>query len=215
MNAFSSWSGGKDSCHALYRSLREGHVVRALFTMLHESGSFCRSHGTSRIILERQAEALGLPIHFGSATWEGYEAAFKEEISRLRGTGIEAGVFGDIDLQEHRDWVERVCGELGITPILPLWEGDRAGLAREFADLGFRAVVISVRKDLLGEEWLGRDFDRRCIDELEEAGIDPSGEAGELHTFVYDGPLFSHPVGFHAGVTTEHNGYLWLELRPA
>ncbi|NPV58587.1 MAG: diphthine--ammonia ligase [Actinobacteria bacterium] len=215
LNAFSSWSGGKDSCHALYRSLREGYGVSALFTMLHESGGFCRSHGTSRSLLERQAEALGIPVRFGSATWEGYEVAFKLEVSSLVAGGIEAGVFGDIDLQEHRDWVERVCGELSITPLLPLWGGDHAGLAREFVELGFSAAVISVRKDTLTAEWLGRDFDLSCIEELEEAGVDPAGEGGEFHTFVYDGPLFRHPVAFQKGKTRERNGYLWLELLPS
>lgn len=210
--AFSSWSGGKDSCHALYRSLREGHRVRYLFTMLHESGGFCRSHGTSRTLLERQAEALGIPIRFGSATWEGYEQAFKEEVSGLKATGIEAGVFGDIDLQEHRDWVERVCDELGIAPLLPLWGGDHAGLAREFVELGFTAVVISVKKDMLGAEWLGRDFDLDAVAELEGTGVDPAGEGGEFHTFVYDGPLFQRPVGFRQGDKREQNGYLWLDL---
>ena len=212
--AFMSWSGGKDSCHALYRASRLGHEVKALLTMLHESGGFCRSHGTARSLLERQAEALGIPIRFGSSTWEGYEEAFKLEVSNLKSGGVEAGVFGDIDLQEHRDWVERVCGELVITPLLPLWGGDRAGLAREFVQLGFRAVFISVKKGLLGARWLGREFDRRAITELEEAGVDPSGEAGEFHTFVFDGPLFRHPVALRRGKARERNGYLKLELLP-
>lgn len=189
--------------------------MKMLFTMLHENGEISRSHGISRALLERQARTLGIPIRFGSATWDGYEQAFKEEISGLKASGVEAGVFGDIDLQEHRDWVERVCGETGIVPLLPLWGGDHAGLARDFAELGFRAVVVSVKRELLGAEWLGRDLDLQAIEELEEVGVDPSGEGGEFHTFVYDGPLFGHPVEFRTGETGEANGYLRLELLPA
>lgn len=210
--AFSSWSGGKDSCHALHRALAEGHEVRALFTMLHESGRFSRSHGISRELHERQAEALGMPIRFGSATWEGYEETFKAEVARLKPAGVAAGVFGDIDLEEHRDWVERVCGELAITPLLPLWREDHAALAREFVDLGFRAVIVSVRADTLPREWLGRDLDHAAIDELAELGVDPAGESGEYHSFVYDGPLFGRAVSFRPGAVAEADGYTWLNL---
>jgi uncharacterized protein (TIGR00290 family) len=212
LTAFSSWSGGKDSCHALYRALAEGHEVCALLTMLHEGGAFSRAHGTSRALHERQAEALGLSIHFKSATWEGYEEAFKAEVAQLKSAGIAAGVFGDIDLQEHRDWVEKVCGELAITPLLPLWQEDHAALAREFIGLGFRAVIISVRKGTLPEEWLGRELDHAAIDEMTEMGVDPAGENGEYHTFVYDGPLFGRAVSFRPGAVTEVDGYTWLNL---
>ncbi len=210
--AFSSWSGGKDSCHAMYRALRQGHRILCLLTMMHESGEFSRSHGTSQALLKSQAEALGIPIRFGGSTWDGYEDALREEVSGLKALGIQAGVFGDIDLQEHRDWVERFCADLALTPLLPLWGGDHAGLAREFVELGFQAVVVSVRKDALGEEWLGRILDHRALAELEDSGVDPAGENGEYHTFVCSGPLFRHPVAFRAGELSEQDGHLQLDL---
>ena len=137
LTAFSSWSGGKDSCLALHRSLAGGNSVAVLFTMTHESGGFLRTHGTPGALIERQAEALGLPVRFASSTWQGYEAAFKEEVARLKSGGIEAGVFGDIDLAEHREWIERVCAEMAIEPLLPLWGEKREDLVLEFIDLGY------------------------------------------------------------------------------
>ncbi len=189
--------------------------MKSLFTMLHESSRISRAHGISRALHELQAEALEIPMTFGSATWEEYERAFKEQVSGLKAAGVEAGVFGDIDLPEHREWVERVCGEMGIAPLLPLWGEDHTSLAREFAELGFHAVIVSVKRELLGAEWLGRDFDLRAIEGLEEVGVDPSGEGGEFHTFVFDGPLFRRCVGFSMGEIKERDGYLGLELHPA
>jgi uncharacterized protein (TIGR00290 family) len=192
--AFVSWSGGKDSCLALHRAVAAGRPVLALFCMLHEGGAFSHSHGVSREALAAQAEALGLPVRFGSATWEGYEAAFKEEVGRMRGHGVAAGVFGDIDLAEHRAWVERVCRELGIEPLLPLWGQERRELVMELVNLGYRAVIISVRMEYLSREWLGRVLDLSALRELEAAGVDPCGEGGEFHTFDVSGPHFAPPV---------------------
>ncbi len=212
--AFASWSGGKDSCLALHRALAGGRPVSALFCMLHEEGKFSRSHGVSRELLAAQAEALGIPIRFGSATWEGYEEAFKEEVRRLRAQGIAAGVFGDIDLAEHRAWIERVCGELGIEPLLPLWGEERRKLVTEFVNLGYRAMIISVRMEQLSSEWLGRELDLSALRDLEAAGVDPCGEGGEYHTFVFSGPLFAHPVDLQADGVAERDGHLQLELMP-
>ncbi|MDI6874001.1 Dph6-related ATP pyrophosphatase [Candidatus Solincola sp.] len=196
MKAFVSWSGGKDSCLALYRGLAAGYRINALFCMLHEGGKYSRSHGLPRELFAAQARAMGLPISFACSTWEGYEEAFKEGVEELRRKGVRAGIFGDIDLAEHREWVERISDELGILPLLPLWGENRRKLVEEFIDLGFRALVVSVRKDCLLGDWLGRTLDREILEEMERAGIDPAGENGEFHTFVYAGPLFREPVRY-------------------
>lgn len=215
MNAFMSWSGGKDSCLALYRALSRGHRVMSLFTMLREDGEVSRSHGISKDLLIMQAEALRLPIAFGSAAWRDYEAAFRGAIALMKQLGIEAGVFGDIDLVEHREWIERVCGELNIEPLLPLWGEDRSKLAEEFVDLGFRALIVTVRGECLPERWLGRTLDRETLRELADEGVDPTGEGGEFHTFVYGGPLFHRPLDFSLGEVVERDGYLQLQLYKA
>lgn len=159
-----------------------------------------------------QAEALGLPVLFGSTTWEGYGQTFKEKVTSLKSQGINAGVFGDIDLAEHREWVERVCEELEITPLLPLWGKERRKLVEEFINVGLQAMIISVRKECLSGEWLGRTLNRTALNEPEEAGVDPAGEGGEFHTFVFAGPLFFHPVDFSLGEIIERDEHLQLQV---
>lgn len=212
--AFCSWSGGKDSCLALYRSRLVSHRILALFSMLQEDGILSRSHGLSREMLESQAQALGIPIRFGKSSWEEYEQSFKIEVERLKKKGVNSGIFGDIDLEAHREWVERVCSELGIRPLLPLWKEERKSLARELVDLGFQAVIISIRENAMSPGWLGETFTLEAIDRLEEEGIDPTGEDGEFHTFVFDGPLFRFPVKFKVGEISRRDGHLQLSLHP-
>lgn len=214
MKAFISWSGGKDSCLALHRSLAKGLPINSLLCMLHENGRYSRSHGISLDLLTAQAESLGFPVHFGSATWENYEAVFKDRVRFLKSEGVDTGIFGDIDLPEHRSWVEKVCRELELEPLLPLWGEERKKLAREFINLGYRALIVSVRTDVLDGDWLGRTFDLAALRDLEERGIDPCGEGGEFHTFVFSGPLFSYPLDLDKGSVLERHGHLQLELFP-
>jgi uncharacterized protein (TIGR00290 family) len=165
-------------------------------------------------MLESQAQALGIPIRFGKSSWEEYEQSFKIEVERLKKKGVNSGIFGDIDLEAHREWVERVCSELGIRPLLPLWKEERKSLARELVDLGFQAVIISIRENAMSPGWLGETFTLEAIDRLEEEGIDPTGEDGEFHTFVFDGPLFRFPVKFKVGEISRRDGHLQLSLHP-
>lgn len=99
-------------------------------------------------------------------------------------------MFGDIDLDAHREWIERVCAELSIKPILPLWRGDREKLLRRFIELGFEAIVVAVKEEISGLQWLGRKVDEEFLDDAKRVGIDLCGEEGEYHTFVIDGPIF-------------------------
>ena len=112
---FCSWSGGKDSCLALSRASRDGGTPRALLTMLTEGGVRSRSHGLAKPVLEAQAQSLGVSLVTRASTWEHYEVAFRTALAEFRAAGIERGVFGDIDLQPHLDWVQRVCAAEGIT----------------------------------------------------------------------------------------------------
>ena len=198
-NAFSSWSGGKDSCLALYVAERAGHRVDFLLNMLTADGTYSRSHGLRPAMLQRQAEAMGREIVFGRADWDGYEKAFSERLAFLKSKGVGTGVFGDIDLADHRDWVERVCAAAGLAAVLPLWGKGREELLENFFSSGFQAVIVSVKESAMGAEWLGRMLDRAAVEEFRETGIDICGEGGEYHTFVYDGPTFRHPVSWSLG----------------
>jgi uncharacterized protein (TIGR00290 family) len=192
LKVFSSWSGGKDGCLALYRAKAAGMDVRYLANMVTADGQRSCSHGISAAVIERQAEALGIPIAQCRTTGETYESEFIKLLQDFKRDGIEGGVFGDIDFEPHREWIARVCAGAGVTPHLPLWQEDQAKLLEEFLDAGFTAVVVAVRADLLGKEALGRIVNREFLAYLEglEKGITPCGEAGEFHTLVIDGPLF-------------------------
>lgn len=197
LKAFVSWSGGKESTLAFYRAMKNGIQSVCLINMLSEDGSYSRSHGINSELIKAQAEAIGIPIIQPKTTWESYEDNFKDTIMQLKNEGVEAGVFGDIDLQEHREWVERVCRETGIKAILPLWGEEREKLLMDFITSGFKAIVCSTNASFLGSEWLGREVDYKFIEDLKALGnIDLCGEKGEYHTFVYDGPIFREPVKF-------------------
>jgi diphthine-ammonia ligase len=192
--AFVSWSGGKDGCLSCYRAEEEGIKVRFLLNMIREDGTRSRSHGLAVGILQLQAQALGIPLVQRQASWDDYEEQFKDALRGFKTEGVDSGIFGDIDFNEHRAWVDRVCGETGLTPRLPLWGLAQDKIMSDFVGLGFEAIIVSTKADLLGKEWLGRKIDRKFLEELVELGktkgITPCGEAGEFHTLVTNGPLF-------------------------
>jgi uncharacterized protein (TIGR00290 family) len=192
MRSFFSWSGGKDSMLALHRALAAGHEVQALLAMFDESGERSRSHALPPSLMQAQADALGLPLVMRQATWATYEAVFTE-LRAFAAAGITHGLFGDIDLQPHRDWEEKVCAAAGIEAVLPLWQEPRRALVDELLALGYRARVVCVDARFLDASFCGREFDAAFIAGL-PAGVDACGENGEFHTFVFDGPRFRRPV---------------------
>lgn len=208
--ALCSFSGGKDSCLALWRAQQQGVDVRTLLVMFEESGERSRSHAIPLPLIERQAQALGLDLIVRNASWQSYESVFIDALRTLRVSGHDTAVFGDIDLQPHRDWEEKVCAAADIKPVLPLWLGDRAVLAREVIDSGFRAVVVCTDSRYLSDEFCGREYDAAFLRDL-PSEVDACGENGEFHTFVYAGPNFTAPVqcvidGFEDVVTAPKYG---------
>ncbi|MFQ6121760.1 MAG: diphthine--ammonia ligase [Dehalococcoidales bacterium] len=192
---FASWSGGKDSCLACYRAVVSGLEVRYLANTVTEDGKRSRSHGLPAGVLRMQSQAMGIPLVQRRTTQDNYEAEFKSMLRTFKQQGVDGGVFGDIDFEEHRQWVERVCQEVDIVPHLPLWGENQGEILKDFIDLGFEAIVVVTKADLLGEEWVGRRIDLDFIKHLEKLrekkSITPCGEAGEYHTLVTDGPLFN------------------------
>lgn len=191
---FVSWSGGKDSCLACYLATGSGLKVRYLANMITEDGKRSWTHGQTPELLQVQAQAMGIPLVQRRTTGETYEDEFISMLRSFKTQGIDGGVFGDIDLAEHRQWVERVCRQVEITPHLPLWEKSQDKILRDFVHLGFEAIVVAAKADLFGEEALGQKIDWDFIKHLEELrrtkGITLCGESGEYHTLVIDGPLF-------------------------
>jgi len=193
--AFCSWSGGKDSCLALDRAIKNGYQISRLLTMFDETGERSRSHAVSLEVMRAQAESLGLELIAPIASWQNYQQVFIEELVKLKSQNIEMAIFGDIDLQAHRDWEEQVCAAAEIEAVLPLWNENRLDLVNEFLASGFRSVVICVNEKYLPKEFCGRVFDREFIKDLPE-DVDACGENGEFHTFVFDGKLFVNPVPY-------------------
>jgi len=198
-----SFSGGKDSCLALWRARQSGLDVGAVVNVLEESGERNRSHGVPRSLLEAQARSLDVELMAPATSWRDYEARFTEMLENLKARGFEVVVFGDIDLQAHRDWEEKVCARAGIECHLPLWHEPRLELAHEIVRLGFRAVVVCVDSRFLDDGYCGRIYDERFIANL-PANVDACGENGEFHTFVFDGPGFREPVRYELAATEEY-----------
>ncbi|MBA7683038.1 hypothetical protein ES703_91394 [subsurface metagenome] len=213
---FTSWSGGKDSCLACYRASASGLKVRYLANMITEDGKRSWTHGLSSELLQVQSQAIGIPLIQRRTTMANYETTFKDMLLTLKGEGVSGGVFGDIDLEEHRQWVERVCREVEMTPYLPLWGQSQETVLSDFVRLGFEAIVVAVRADLFGEEWLGRkvdlDFINYLVELRETEDFTLCGEAGEYHTLVTDGPIFSQRLEILETNKVLREGHWFLEI---
>ncbi len=214
MKAFVSWSGGKDCALASWRVMQDPKIqVTHWVNMLSDDGEHSRSHRLTSGLLKLQAECANVKLVQRQATWNDYETQFKIALADLKKEGLEAGIFGDIDLVPHRDWVERVCAETGLKAILPIWQEPREKLLQEFMKAGFKSKIVVTNAKYLGEEWLGREIDGQLIQDLvKKGGVDLCGENGEYHSFVYDGPFFRKPVPHQNGQKQSHEGYWFLDI---
>ena len=196
-NCFVSWSGGKDSCLALFRAMSQGYKPKMLFTMFSIENDVSSAHRLNEDIIKAQVNALALESTIGRAKFEDYETVFVRNLEAFKSQDINYGIFGDIDLDEHRKWEETVCEKAQMTAVLPLWQEDREKLVKEFIDLGFKAKIVVVNKTMMSPEFLGRDLSHELLEEIEKTGADVCGENGEYHTVVYDGPLFKTPLNLN------------------
>jgi diphthine-ammonia ligase len=192
MKVVASWSGGKDSCFACYKAIQEGHEVSNLLIMMSDP-SVSNFHMIRSEMLDAQSEAIGIPILKWTTMPDTYEEDFKKALLKMKAEGVEGIVTGDVfDVALHEaGWLDRICKEVGLTPVRPLWHRDTKQILDEFINEGFKATLVRVKLDLLGIDWLGREINRKFFDDLLKLGtVDPCGEHGEFHTFVTDGPLF-------------------------
>lgn len=211
-NFVCSWSGGKDSCFAFIKAIEQGYTPKILLNVLNEAGKISRSHGIPSIILQQQARALNLPIHLISSSWENYEPNFIATIQHLtKEHKLTHAVFGDIDLQAHRDWEEKVCASANIKAVLPLWQQDRKNLVLQMLNSGIETMIVSCNTTM-GSNFLGKKLTTDLIEEIEKLGIDPCGENGEFHTLVTNCSLFNQPIQVSVNNTILHNDYWFCEL---
>lgn len=211
-NCFVSWSGGKDSCLALFRAMSQGYKPKMLFTMFSIENDVSSAHRLNEDIIKAQVNALYLESTIGRAKFEDYEAVFVRNLESFKSQDIQYGIFGDIDLDEHRKWEETVCEKAQMTAVLPLWQEDREKLVKEFIDLGFKARIVVVNKTMMSPEFLGRDLSHELLEEIEKTGADVCGENGEYHTVVYDGPLFKTPLNLNFSKEVKDIEGKWVKI---
>ena len=212
-----SWSGGKDSLHALHVALKRGYRVTHLFNIYEASTGLVRFHGVPAEVVRAQAEALGLElIQEASEGDGGFEAAFDRTLERLSGAGIEGVVFGNVHLTDVRAWYESRTRERGFEHVEPLWDRDPLRLVEAYLALGYRSLVVSVNLDCGDPAWLGRELTHGLVNRMAaRPDTDPCGERGEYHTLAWMGPLFRRPLRVRVGGEREREGHRFLELRLA
>ncbi len=213
MNFAMSYSGGKDGALALYRMIQKGHKPVALITTVNLKEKRSWFHGIEETLLKAVSDSLSIPLLVCACTPEDYTHSFEEGLREARRLGAEACVFGDIDIEGHREWNEARCRNAGIDCILPLWQQDREALVYEMLDAGFRAKIKIIDAHRLDASFLGQDLSQPLLERMKAVGVDICGENGEYHTFVYDGPIFSHPVSFTLGPVIDFGTRQAVEIR--
>jgi uncharacterized protein (TIGR00290 family) len=214
-----SWSSGKDSAWALHVLRQQGqYEIAGLLTTINSAFDRVAMHGTRRALLEMQAEAAGVPLIVAPLPWpcsnNDYESAMKRVCDQAVAQGIEAIAFGDLFLTDVRAYRERQLADTGLEPLFPVWDIPTAQLAREMVDFGLRAKLVCVDPKQLSPDFIGREFDHSLLNDL-PAEVDPCGEKGEFHSFVYGGPMFSQEIKTSQGEKVERDGFWFCDLLPA
>lgn len=206
-----NWSGGKDSSLCLYKLLQDDEYdVCRLLTSVNEEKGRVSMHGTRKDLLQNQAKKIGLPLDClmlpGQMDMAEYDQLMKKRLQSYRKKEIDYFAFGDIFLEDLRAYREKRLAEVNMQPLFPLWKQSTKKLARQFFDLGFKAVISAVDGNKLDKSFVGREYSHIFLEDLPE-DVDPCGENGEFHSFVYDGPIFKAPVLFQKGevVQKEYN----------
>jgi len=217
--ALLSWSSGKDAAWALH-TLRQAAEVEVVGLLTTTNAAFDRvaMHGVRATLLEAQADAAGLPLWKVPLPWpcpnEAYEALMAQACARAVADGIEAMAFGDLFLEDVRDYrIQKLAG-MGLKPLFPIWNPDTAVLARGMVAAGLKATLTCVDPRALEASFAGRDFDAQLLADL-PTSVDPCGERGEFHTFAWDGPMFRHPIPVRRGEVVERDGFVFADLVPA
>ncbi|GHH99235.1 diphthine--ammonia ligase [Neobacillus kokaensis] len=197
-----SWSGGKDGCLALHTLIEQGYEVVSLVTTVPKELGRTFGHGERTEMIRLQSEALSIPVHFIECTFERYTDQFIQDLQLLKDQYQITGIaYGDLYLEGHREWGEKVADAAGIEALYPLWMDQEEALdsLENFVNSDYKAIVIRVREDVLDESWLGRIIDKSFVQDIQQTKSCPMGESGEYHTYVFNGPLFSKKIQLEQG----------------
>lgn len=214
--AILSWSGGKDSALALYFLNKNEFSLKSLFTTISIKYNRVSMHGIRKELLKKQVESIGLPLHLISipkdVNNEEYGEIMKREMLHFKSKLIKHVVFGDIFLEDIRNYREMNLSKVEMKAVFPLWKKNSRYLAEKFIQLGFKAIITSLDSTLLGKSFIGTSFNNDFLNSI-PSKIDPCGENGEFHTFVFDGPIFSEPVPFVKGeIVFRDNRFYYIDL---
>jgi len=214
-----SWSGGKDSALALYElRKRAEYQIAALLTVLTKDYDRTSMHGVRRILLEQQAQSLGLALEkvviSKNSSNEEYECKIGEILEKYEAAGVCTVAFGDVFSEDLRKYRENNLSKIGIKGVFPLWKIDTTELAQTFIGSGFKAIITCVDSNVLDKTFVGRSFDEQFLSQL-PSGVDPCGESGEFHSFVYDGPIFRGRIEHRTrGVVLREKRFYYCDLVP-
>jgi len=213
-----SWSGGKDSALALYELQRsQQYQIVSLLTVVTKDYDRVSMHGVRSALLKQQAQSIGLPLEITSisknASNEEYESKMEIALTKFRQDGVSSVVFGDIFLEDIRKYREDNLSRIGMTGLFPLWKRGAADLVQAFIDLGFKAIVTCIDSKVLDRAFIGRLIDKRFLAEL-PANVDPNGENGEFHSFVFEGPIFKERIPYTIGEVVLRDSFYFCDLLP-
>ena len=217
-NILLAWSGGKDSTMTLYQLQEQSNFqIAALLTTVTEDYDRIAIHGVRQALLDQQAQSLGILVHkiylSKNSSNEEYEAKMEKALLQYKAKGIESIAFGDIFLEDVREYREMSLTKVGVDGLFPIWKRDTDQLVRAFIELGFQAILTCVDSKVLAPTFAGRVIDERFLEDLPD-GVDPCGENGEFHSFVYDGPIFRGQVAFEVGETVMRDSFCFCDLVP-
>jgi uncharacterized protein (TIGR00290 family) len=213
-----SWSSGKDSAWTLHLLRQQPDIqVMALITALNSEAGRVAMHAVRRELVQAQAERTGIPLWAVELPWPcsnlEYEDRMRTLCQRATAEGVTAVAFGDLFLQDVRDYRMRQLQGSGLEPLFPVWQIPTGQLSRDLIAAGVKAKVTCVDPSKVAKSFAGREYDLSLLNAL-PAGVDPCGENGEFHTFVYDAPVFSHPIEVRNGALVERDGFVFADLLP-
>ena len=209
MEYCASWSGGKDSCLAVYLAMQRGIRVSRLVHFDRPNNL----HGVDSAMIRLQAVLARIPLIQKNIQSNDFEREFKETVNELKRQGVGGMIFGDIFLEPHKEWVDRTCSELGIIAEEPLWGRKSEDIIKEFLGLEFETIIASGDRKLIDKKFIGKKMDDAFIDYLRSRRLDVCGENGEFHTFVTGGPLFRGHIEITRSDVTERDGFWFLDVK--